>query len=652
MRHLFLINLLAIVAFTSPSQNILQELKEKWQNYQQQYKSEQLHLMTSENLLAAGDTLWFGAHFLNGKTSSKVLYVEMLGNGGAVQQGIYPIRKGFAGGIIHIPDSLSSGSYQLRAYTQWTRNLGVSAFFHRQLLIINPYEEEESITRQTKTSAARQVPELQAGIKEQQLHISIDKETRGAYLMVRTHDTLLYAHTLQAYDTALSLPLPPGQTGLLEVAVLDNDARLLAEKRLFFPDDQPMLEVRANRTAYAPREKVTATISLPSQADAASFSVSVRKVHTPEGADQDFRQQWAENMAGSLPNWQELLTSPSIPAFLKEDEYLLLSGRLTDAAGKALPDEMALVSVSGRYPHFDYDQTDEEGVFHLPVYQVYGEREMVFQPDDASLQAQWIFEEKFAPANQPELHQQQQPNEAFWKHVLKEARLRANVRRQYQPDQAETDEAVISYSRFYGSPNYTIKLDDYISLPDFVEINRELMPGIRLRKVGANYEFHVFDVRTRTFFENQPALFLDGVLIKDANEIVSLPPADIDLIETVNRRTYYGDYRFDGVVAVYTKSGNAFDSSLPTSAIRREVRLFTENHPYVRADAAESHLPAFRTLLYWDAYHELKSGEDLVIEFNNADELGTFEIVAEGRSSQGTPIYRRATYTVRPGQHP
>lgn len=39
------------------------------------------------------------------------------------------------------------------------------------------------------------------------------------------------------------------------------------------------------------------------------------------------------------------------------------------------------------------------------------------------------------------------------------------------------------------------------------------------------------------------------------------------LIETINRRTYYGQYRMDGVVAIYTQAGDAYRDALAPSAL-------------------------------------------------------------------------------------
>jgi hypothetical protein len=299
--------------------------------------------------------------------------------------------------------------------------------------------------------------------------------------------------------------------------------------------------------------------------------------------------------------------------------------------------------------------TDEEGRFHLPVYDVYGEKEVVLQIPNDSLPLVWSLEDKFAPIKDKRANKEYAPlaPQAQWDALLTHYRQRAQISAQYDPFlEEDLNKNIPRKSRFYGSPNFEINLEDYISLPSFVEICRELMPGIRLRQEGDHYVFSVFDVRTRTFLENPPGLVLDGVLVWNPDDIVSLLPSEIERIETVNRRTYYGEYRFDGMVAVYTKSGSAYLDLLPANAMRKSVTFFTPAQPFSMAEPTAAHLPDFRSLLYWKPVMNLQASEPQSIRFSNADELGTFEIVVEGVTADGSPVMGRQRYKVGAGQMP
>jgi hypothetical protein len=171
------------------------------------------------------------------------------------------------------------------------------------------------------------------------------------------------------------------------------------------------------------------------------------------------------------------------------------------------------------------------------------------------------------------------------------------------------------------------------------------MPGVRLRNRQGTYDFDVFDIPTRTFLEGEPAVFIDGVLIRDVNYLVNFPPSEIERIETVNRRTYYGEYRLDGVIAVYTRSGDAYGPALPPTARREPTVLYTPPRTFTSPDALADYEPDFRSLLHWQPLVNLQN-DPLTVEVTNADELGTFEVVVAGVSDRGEPVFGRATYTV------
>lgn len=761
MRTLSLLLLLIAGAFTLPEDAWLETIRQQWQVYQQNMPDEQVYLAVSEEVLAAGDTLWFSGYLRADKTTSKVLYVELVSGGQSLQKETYMVNRGYVSGQLSLPDSLSSGLYQLRAYTQWMRNGAQNAFFHRPLLVINAYDENPPVPESAQALDTRLEVEAEGGTWAQglpaRLRVSLGGEKnqslRGAilrddslsvaefrlekgmdvvslqaksgsryraevylpsgdtlstslpraqeegvslltdlqdnrlqirayargekkrYLLVRKRQTLLHSSLIEDTATTIDLTLDARYSDLLEVAVVDAQGQVLAERLLYHQVSLLEPKIVLDKAAYAPREDATASISLPEGVEAARVSVSVRKVNalssqlelsigdrwsggwSPAGVTWSAEKinQWLIGVESPFTSWQKILEAqPSAPEFRKEDEYFLLSGRLLDASGAPLPNKMALLSVPGFNPHFDYDKTDASGRFHIPVYDVYGQKEVIFQTADDSLEAMWTLENKFAPLSLESGTPQKAPllTTETWDALLSAYRLRSQIRMQYGSFVKQEEKDIPRKSRFYGEPNFTVRLDDYIALPDFVEVARELMPGIRLRKEGDHYVFSVFDVRTRTFLENPPALLLDGVLIQNPDDIVSLSPSDIDRIETVNRRTYYGEYRFDGMIAVYTKAGDAYLDVLPPGTERKEVTFFTPKYPYQSEIPKAAYLPDFRTLLHWQPALNLQGTEAQSVNFYNGDELGTFIIVVEGITEEGYPIRGTAQYSVGMEQAP
>ncbi len=125
--------------------------------------SERVHLQLSERVIGTGETLWFQGTLGGDNPRSTVLYVEVLNQGGAVVQGIFAIEEGVARGQLSLPDTISGGWYQVRAYTQWMRNEGPATFATQTLLVVNPYEDQLSALGQRTAGPANAAQAVSEG---------------------------------------------------------------------------------------------------------------------------------------------------------------------------------------------------------------------------------------------------------------------------------------------------------------------------------------------------------------------------------------------------------------------------------------------------------------------------------------------------------
>ncbi len=395
------------------------------------------------------------------------------------------------------------------------------------------------------------------------------------------------------------------------------------------------LMITLGKAHYQPRAPVSVTIRLGDRLDTVRVAVSVRKVNP-------LSRHFPPSGGPSSRNNKAVAAS-----FQREDEGLAVSGRATDT-GQPVQGHMIALWVPGDNPRLAYGFAGQDGVFHISVDErLEGTRQTVLQMSDTTFQVQWTLDEKFAPENTyTSLTVPSVPTS-----VLREVRQtyarRALINTQYGLSRLP-DTTVVQKNtnfRFYGAPNFTVYPDDYIALPAFDEIVREFLPGVQLRERRGKYDFNVFDIPTRTFLSGEPSVLLDGMLIYDLSYVVGMSPSDIARIETVNRRTYYGEYRLDGTVAIYTKAGEAYLPILPPSALHQSLQYYTIYRPFSAPDSVSLYEPDFRTLLYWQPDVTL-SREPYAFTFSHADELGEFEVVVEGVTADGQRIHGRETYTV------
>lgn len=114
------------------------------------YSSESIIIHTDRKLYISGDALYFSLRLIEDgekpdRNISQFVYVVLRNkNNLAVQKACLKLSESKAYGILHLPDTLSSGSYQLVAFTQWMRNFGEKNFAHTDLCIANLFDEELS----------------------------------------------------------------------------------------------------------------------------------------------------------------------------------------------------------------------------------------------------------------------------------------------------------------------------------------------------------------------------------------------------------------------------------------------------------------------------------------------------------------------------
>ena len=102
------------------------------------FSREKIYLHLDRSSYWASDDIWFKAYLKDSPIAECNLYVELFNSSETVvQKKIYWAQGGLAYGDMHLTDTISSGVYQIRAYTNWMRNFDDQWFFRKDLVIMN-----------------------------------------------------------------------------------------------------------------------------------------------------------------------------------------------------------------------------------------------------------------------------------------------------------------------------------------------------------------------------------------------------------------------------------------------------------------------------------------------------------------------------------
>ncbi|MGN6180063.1 MAG: hypothetical protein ACTHNW_12825, partial [Mucilaginibacter sp.] len=145
------------------SKNVIAKLND----YNANHVTEKAYLHFDRPYYAAGDTMFFKAYITTGddhqpSTQSSILHVDLIDGKGQINKSIaLGIVDGLAWGDFVLPDSLSGGNYQVRAYTEWMRNTGQQDFFNKVIPIAAVARIKGNAKNASSTQLASAKPDVQ-----------------------------------------------------------------------------------------------------------------------------------------------------------------------------------------------------------------------------------------------------------------------------------------------------------------------------------------------------------------------------------------------------------------------------------------------------------------------------------------------------------
>jgi TonB-dependent SusC/RagA subfamily outer membrane receptor len=144
-RHLFALILigcsLLLAASQGPADTFIQQIIRQLTRFYASTYPEKAYVQFDKDTYAVGEIMWFKAYVVEANahrpdTLSRVLYVDLISpDQKVVQQRMLELKNGAAPGDFQLSDTLTQGTYTVRAYTSWMRNSSPNYFFSRSLKV-------------------------------------------------------------------------------------------------------------------------------------------------------------------------------------------------------------------------------------------------------------------------------------------------------------------------------------------------------------------------------------------------------------------------------------------------------------------------------------------------------------------------------------
>jgi len=407
--------------------------------------------------------------------------------------------------------------------------------------------------------------------------------------------------------------------------------------------ESSILQLKTDKPVYKAREKVSIDLSSVKGKGIASISV----YEEPKGFPAN----------GSITSYLDRVKAfgndqASDIEYLPETKWKILRGRLVDAKTLAgISGSTVLLTTPDTIVSFQYATTSGSGLFMFQLSDYYNGKELYFTVKDKPLDKDWKIEIEndfgFVTGWEPKTGTE---NKMLTEFLMKSQDI-VYVNKTYLINPFKTNEMVRAENpvcqRFYYNVPACIYPSDFVSLPDFIEIARELLPDVKIREVDGKYRAWVRNSSTLEFFSGTPVIFLDGVYQENLDQIMKMGSDMIRKIEILNTERIYGDVLFQGVISIF--SVNRLVTTLDTFAPTYRIKNSTI-HPATklsdRPANQEKNTPDFRQLLYWNPVVEFGEANTNRLEFYTSDHTATYIMQLEGLTDDGRPVSKQIKFQV------
>ncbi|MBN1951392.1 MAG: hypothetical protein JW801_09315 [Bacteroidales bacterium] len=647
--------------------------------------TEKIFLHTDRDYYIAGETIKFKAYISSGTEhtiQSRILYIELkdqLQN--TVDYLAFLIHQNRVNGELHLPDSLGSGSYILSGFTNWHKNFNNRYAFRKELLLINRFGKAlagpvNSVGNRNALLPLHRNLVLGDSLHYLTLQIPEDQEAEEYHCEIYLRGELVWDRWIRpdsAYSGMLRLDKVILPEGLLKFSIKSKEETIGTAFYSHIKNPLKLL-VKTDRPVYETREQVRLVLELEGSYDPAfKADLSVSACSVPD----DFPVESFTSITGWFNLYSELTPYPSrnasdtadpqadwvfdelkgfAPVYPIEADGRIISGKVVDKnTGSGVPEALVFFSFMDTLSYLDYDKTDSMGnfFFNIPsgfhcdpgIIQLWdlpeGKENCVISFEDQT---------EILPPGGSRLAGI--PGEELSRIFASQVKV-FEIGRLFggnEPPQ-EAQSSGINLEAIYSGLNHTVYPANYISLYNFSEITKEILPGVRLRNEAEGFSLQIMDESSNEYFDSPPLVIVNGLPVKNYDFLATLSSNDIEKIDIVRRLFAVGSLIFPGVLSI-TLKGDLQASHLQNNMLYRVNSEITEPVaplPVVDQTATFSEhtrRPDLRNTLIWLPDMRMDP-ENAELRFYTADQSGRYIIRVEGIVNDSIPVSAIHEFSVK-----
>ena len=289
---IFYFFLLIESAFSQDQKDIPGFLKERFLKYTEEIPREEIFIHTDRDHFISGEDLWFNLYLIDRKSFrpslySRIAYFELLNadNKPVLQKRIF-IDYGYGPGQIILPDTLSTGTYTIRAYTSWMKNFFPFNCFERRISVYNlltneAYDENPVSVDLIKNGTDKgsqtelrypRISWISFSVNNSQpdfleLYLKADEKNMSEndnsfYIFIQTHGNINYVSSEKLTDAFATISISKRflSSGINQVTLFNSKCEPVWERFIYTPDKEQEQLTVLSADSYKLRDKITLEI--------------------------------------------------------------------------------------------------------------------------------------------------------------------------------------------------------------------------------------------------------------------------------------------------------------------------------------------------------------------------------------------------------
>jgi hypothetical protein len=192
---------------------------------------------------------------------------------------------------------------------------------------------------------------------------------------------------------------------------------------------------------------------------------------------------------------------------------------------------------------------------------------------------------------------------------------------------------------FYGTPEISVKMDDFVNLPNLEEVIENLIPKTFVVRRGGGAHLMI-DSENPMISMFPPLILIDHIPVFDMEVIMAIPPSKLDHIDVIPEVYVLGEVKYGGIISFTSLEGDLASIKLPEGSYFFDYLAYQPSLvPQAARYDGPVKIPDARNTLFWMDQLELREDSSMKVSFQAASVPGTYLILFRGVSSEGDIVY-------------